>query len=110
IWPMFGIANQLLAVVALCVVTAVLINEGRARYAWISVLPLAFVISTTSTAGVQLIRRFLGEAGSKPAEAFRWNLNAALTAIMLALVALILVVSARSWWRGLRRPRPGGAP
>src|SRR5206468_2884609 len=97
IWPMFGIANQLLAVVALCVVTSVFINGGRARYVWVSLLPLAFVLATTSTAGVQLIGRFLELAATRPSEAFKWNLNAALTLIMLSLVALILIVSVRRW-------------
>ena len=44
IWPMFGIANQLLASVALCVGTTVIINAGRARYAWVTLVPLAFVV------------------------------------------------------------------
>jgi carbon starvation protein len=51
IWPMFGIANQLLAVVALALVTTLLINSGRGRYAWVTLLPMLFVISTTMTAG-----------------------------------------------------------
>src|SRR5205823_8959655 len=47
IWPMFGIANQLLAAVALCVGTSVILNAGRAKYAWTTMFPLAFVASTT---------------------------------------------------------------
>src|SRR6185295_10819202 len=46
IWPMFGIANQLLAVVAMCVATTVLFNSGRAKYAAVTMLPLAFIVST----------------------------------------------------------------
>ncbi len=102
IWPMFGIANQLLAVVALCVVTAVLFNTGRGRYAWISLAPLAFVLTTTTSAGVLLIERFWNAArveGVPAAEAFKWNLNLILTVIMLALVGVILVVSVRRWLR-----------
>src|SRR5262249_22743700 len=51
IWPMFGVSNQLLASIALCVGTTVIINSGRARYAWITLLPLSFVATTTLTAG-----------------------------------------------------------
>src|SRR5216117_1761639 len=55
IWPMFGIANQLLAAVALCVGTSMIINSGKARYAWITLLPLSFVATTTLVAGYQSI-------------------------------------------------------
>src|SRR5437762_9726496 len=47
IWPMFGIANQLLAAVALCVATTVTINLGKARYCWVTIVPLSFVSTTT---------------------------------------------------------------
>src|SRR5207249_4309549 len=56
IWPMFGIANQLLASVALAVGTTVLVNRGRARYAWATAVPLAFVGTTTLTAGFLSVR------------------------------------------------------
>src|SRR5215212_9619887 len=56
IWPMFGIANQLLASVALAVGTTIIINSGKARYAWVTVLPLAFVSVTTLAAGVLSVR------------------------------------------------------
>ena len=52
IWPMFGIANQLLAAVALAVGTTIIINIGRARYAWVTLAPLCFVAITTLTAGL----------------------------------------------------------
>ena len=105
IWPMFGIANQLLAVVALCVVTAVLFNTGRGRYAWVSLAPLAFVLTTTTSAGVLLMERFWLAAraqGVSPGDAFKWNLNLALTVIMLALVGVILIVSIRRWLNPLQ--------
>ena len=56
IWPMFGIANQLLASVALAVGTTIIINAGRARYAWVTLVPLSFVAVTTLTAGVLSVR------------------------------------------------------
>ena len=49
IWPMFGMANQLLAVIALAVVTTVLVNSGRGRYAPVTLLPMLFVATTTTT-------------------------------------------------------------
>jgi carbon starvation protein len=54
IWPMFGIANQLLAVVALCVIATMLVNAGRGRYAFVVILPMLFVLSTTTTAASQM--------------------------------------------------------
>ena len=56
IWPLFGIANQLLGAVALAVVTTVLINMGRTKYAWVSFVPLTFLSVTTMTAGYMSIR------------------------------------------------------
>jgi len=55
IWPMFGIANQMLAVIGLCVVSTVAINAGRGRYAWLTIIPMLFVITTTVTAGYQMV-------------------------------------------------------
>src|SRR5438093_6585973 len=46
IWPMFGIANQLLAVIALCVLTTLLVNSGRGQYAVVTVVPMLFVKAT----------------------------------------------------------------
>ena len=56
IWPMFGIANQLLAVVALLIGTTIIINLGQASYVWVTVVPLIFVATTTLTAGYMSVR------------------------------------------------------
>ena len=56
IWPMFGIANQLLAAVALAVATTIIINTGKARYVWVTLVPLVFVSVTTLTAGALSVR------------------------------------------------------
>ena len=92
IWPMFGIANQLLAAVALAVGTTVIVNAGRARYAWVTIVPLAFVSITTLTAGAFSVRdNFYPMAvGPDPAKHFQGYLNSVVTVVMMALVLVIL--------------------
>ena len=55
LWPLFGIANQMLAAIALCVATGILVKSGKARYAWITGLPLVWLVIVTSTAAWQKI-------------------------------------------------------
>jgi carbon starvation protein len=98
IWPMFGIANQLLAAVALAVGTTIIINMGRARYAWVTAVPLAFVSITTLSAGALSLRdNFWPMAtGPDPSRHFQGYLNTALTIIMMVCV---LVILANAMWR-----------
>jgi len=100
IWPMFGISNQLLAVVALSVAGTVLVNSGRARYLWATLIPMLFVTCTTLTAGYQLVfQRFLPMArtAADAATRFKGALDAWLTIIMVLCVALILLQVGRRW-------------
>jgi carbon starvation protein len=97
IWPMFGIANQLLAAVALCVGTAVILNAGRVKYAWTTMFPLAFVASTTLYAGWRSIFDNFLQLGT-----FAGTLDAILTAILMLCVLVILAASARAWMRAVR--------
>jgi len=101
IWPMFGIANQLLASVALAVGTTVIINAGRARYAWVTIVPLAFVSITTLTAGALSVRdNFYPMAiGADPAKHFQGYLNSIVTVVMMALVLVILASAILRWVR-----------
>jgi carbon starvation protein len=95
---MFGIANQLLAAVALAVGTTIIINMGKARYAWVTALPLSFVSVTTLTAGVLSVRdNFWPIAiGPDPSRRFQGYLNTALTIVMMVCV---LVILANAAWR-----------
>jgi carbon starvation protein len=97
VWPMFGISNQLLAAVALCVATTVIVNGGRWRYAWVTVLPLAFVSVTTLAAGwLSVTDRFLPMT-KLPGKAFQGYLNASLVLIMMSCVVIILGDAIRRW-------------
>jgi carbon starvation protein len=102
IWPMFGIANQLLAAVALCVGTSVIINSGRVRYAWTTMFPLAFVASTTLYAGWRSIFDNFLPLTRTPEKAFAGMLDAALTGLLMVSVVVILAASARAWIRAMR--------
>jgi carbon starvation protein len=101
IWPMFGIANQLLAAVALTVGTSIIINTGKARYAWVTMAPLAFVSITTLAAGVLSVRdNFWPMAiGPDPSLNFQGYLNTGLTVTMMVCVVVIL---ANACWRWLQ--------
>ncbi|MEI6668876.1 MAG: carbon starvation protein A [Acidobacteriota bacterium] len=106
IWPMFGIANQLLAVVALTIGTTILVNMGRARYAWVTSVPAAFLATTTLTAGFMSVRdNFWPKAvGPNPALHVQGYLNSILTVTMMVCV-VIIVVSAMRRWFGPRVPQ-----
>jgi len=131
LWPLFGIANQLLAAIALCVATTILIKMHRARYMWITCVPLLWLLSVTFTAGLQKIFSpaprvgFLAQAArleaslasgiadpARTAEVkamiFNARLDAFMCAIFLVLVSLVVLDSARLWigiFRGTREAR-----
>jgi carbon starvation protein len=131
LWPLFGISNQLLAAVALCVGTTVIIKMGKARYAWMTMLPLAWLVVVTMTAGWAKLfspdpklgfvahARFLreaAEAGRLPAGvksagdavrmAFNDYLDAAVAAFFMVAVIVILADSIREWTSVLRGRKP----
>src|SRR5918999_1875624 len=102
IWPMFGIANQLLAAVALCVATTIIINSGRARYAWVTLVPLSFVSTTTLVAGLKSITDIFWPLAQKPETSTQGIINTSLTAIIMFAAIVIMIDSIRRW---LGRPR-----
>jgi carbon starvation protein len=97
IWPMFGIANQLLAAVALCVATTIIINSGRAKYAWVTILPLAFVSTTTLVAGFKSITDIFWPLAQKPETSTQGMINISLTAIIMFAAVVIMIDSIRRW-------------
>jgi len=99
IWPMFGVANQLLAAVALSVGTTILLKLGKARYAAITLLPMLFMFVTTLTASYQLVGQFWRQAGAEPKNALTYQLDAALVAAMACLAVVVLADSLVKWLR-----------
>ena len=120
LWPLFGISNQLLAAVALCVATTILIKMQRQRFAWVTLGPLAWLIIVTMTAGYQKVFSadpklgFLAHAttlaaSSDPTAArliFNDRLNAVVALFFMAVVAMLVITSAREWWLVLSRRKP----
>ncbi len=101
IWPMFGVANQLLAAIALAVGTTILINAGKARYAWVTIVPLAFVGTTTLVAGWKNITDNFLPMTKNPALAFQGYLDAALTATIMVCAVMVFSNSIWRWYQVL---------
>jgi carbon starvation protein len=101
IWPMFGVANQLLAAIALGVGTTHIIKSGKLKYSWVTLVPMSFMFVTTLTAAWKLIFMFLAKASAStiPADRFNFNLDALLMGFM-ALLALIVLTDMLCKWYG----------
>ena len=120
LWPMLGVANQLLAAFALAIGTSVLINMGKARYAWCTLGPLAFMCVNTMTAGwmnlsVNYLRPQL-QAGAPSLWAaflgapFPAKIQSVVTLIIMSLLVVVVTDSLLQWLRPARRRVPGGKP
>ncbi len=105
IWPMFGIANQLLAAVALCVATTVIINMGKARYCWVTIAPLSFVATTTLVAGYESIRDIFWPQAQNPASSTQGYINTSLTALIMTAAVIVLIDSVRRWIGSRKHPQ-----
>ena len=128
LWPLFGLANQLLSVVALCLGTTLLIKMKKVKYLFVTLAPLCFMCAVTFSAGYLKVfsadprigflsgaRFLLREASgiadpAKAADLVRqagvWRFDALVAVFFLVLVLLIVLGSARQWWqlvRGTRR-------
>jgi carbon starvation protein len=128
LWPLFGLANQLLSVIALCLCTTILIKMQKTRYLFVTLLPLAFMCAVTFSAGYlkifsadpklgllsgaqSVLREAEGIVGStKAAELVRqaavWRLDAFVAGFFLLLVFLIVLGSAFQWWQLIRGAKP----
>jgi carbon starvation protein len=104
IWPMFGIANQLLAAVALCVATTVIINMGKARYSWVTIAPLSFVATTTLVAGWESIRDIFWPQAQNPELATQGYINTSLTVLIMTAAVIVLIDSVRCWIGSRKQP------
>jgi carbon starvation protein len=98
IWPMFGTANQLLAAVALAVASSAIINAGKVRYVWVTLVPMLFVATTTLTAGWMNITDNFWPLTANPATSTQGYVNSVLTAIIMACAVIILVEAFRRWY------------
>ena len=129
LWPLFGISNQLLASVALCVGTTLIIKSGKARFAWVTLIPLTWLLVATLTAGWQKVFAedprlgFLAHAvsvadgmaaGAVTATIgtrliFNDRLDAVVTILFMVITILVVLSSAREWVLILTRRKPAQA-
>ena len=128
LWPLFGLANQLLSVVALCLGTTLLIKMHKSKYLFVTLVPLCFMCAVTFSAGYLKVfsadprlgflsgaRSLMEQASTmadstKAAELIRqagvWRFDALVAVFFLVLVLGIVLGSARQWWRLLRGIKP----
>ncbi|MGQ9617358.1 MAG: carbon starvation CstA family protein [Candidatus Aminicenantia bacterium] len=105
IWPMFGTANQLLAMLALCIGTTLIIKMGKVKYIWVTLVPMLFMASTTFTASVILIKNFLNQIPNST-NPLSLKINCILIGMMLILAIIIVIDSLIKWYSYIIKKNP----
>jgi len=99
IWPMFGIANQMLAIMALAIASAAVARSGKARYLWVTLAPLAFVsLTTTTAAGYMLVARW-GILQTAAARSDAWVGALISSGLIVAIVSCTAIIVTGAIWR-----------
>jgi carbon starvation protein len=104
LWPMFGTANQLLATIALAVGTSYIINNGKGKYAWVTIVPMAFVGITTLTAGWQNIFGLYLPQTVVAETQVQGIINLLLTSLIMICVVVILTNAIPKWIKYRKTP------
>ena len=114
LWPLFGIANQMLAAIALCLATTIILKmqlaggRPRLRYTLITLLPLAWLLTVTMAAGIEARSGFIaaaGKAGAGTITQFNNRIDAIVSTVFIVLLAAVALLSAREWLLLLARKR-----
>jgi carbon starvation protein len=103
IWPMFGSANQMLAAIALIIGTSYLINEGKARYAWVTLVPMTFVAITTLTSGVLNLKNLFLPLITSGKNVGQGIINSTLTVIIMLAVIVLLADAIPRWYKAYKK-------
>jgi carbon starvation protein len=103
IWPMFGACNQLLATIALAIGTSFIINRGRVKYAWITIVPMTFMGITTITAAVENIINIYYPQASHPETMVAGLIDLILTLCIVLCVLTIFVNAVPQWIKAYQK-------
>jgi carbon starvation protein len=104
---MFGSANQLLATIALAVGTSYIVNRGRIKYAWITIIPMTFVGITTFVAGLKNMTGIYIPMLSQPDQFIQGTINLSLTVVIMVCVVIIMKDSIPQWVRAYNERQEG---